>query len=228
VSTPISACVEEFASTLVVGADVVDVGCGLRPYESFFAHTGYLGIDVDVSGREAEGKRPDKYFDGVHIPFEDETMDAVLCTEVLEHCVDPGLLAVEMYRVLKPGGKLLITVPFMWGEHEAPFDFRRYSRYGICQQLERAEFQIDDVRRLATGIDAISMLVHSEINNYVVNIHQPEPGLIGTLRRKVLERLERRVWRYQLALWSRLFRFERIYIDTAVLASKSPSMVERT
>ncbi len=65
-------------------------------------------------------KVADKYFDGIHIPYEDNVFDGVLCTQVLEHVVDIDLLLAECNRVIRLGGSLVVSVPFLYSEHEQP------------------------------------------------------------------------------------------------------------
>src|SRR6185295_1906588 len=76
--------------------------------------------------------------DLMHLPFEDESFDGVLLTEVLEHCVDPKWACGEACRVLKRGGLLLVTSPFCWPEHgvEGEYkDYWRFTRHGWEQLL---------------------------------------------------------------------------------------------
>ena len=63
--------------------------------------------------------------------FGDSTLDGVFCMEVLEHVQNPFSAATEIYRVLKPGGILIGSTPFILGIHDAPYDFFRYTEYGI-------------------------------------------------------------------------------------------------
>jgi SAM-dependent methyltransferase len=203
--------VARFADELPAGQLVLDVGCGLRPYEPFFARQQYVGIDVPDSGREASGKLADEWFDGVHVPFEDGSCGAVICTEVLEHCLQPDELLREIHRVLVADGKLLVTVPFIWGEHETPYDFRRFSTYGIRDAVVGAGFEVVEQSRLSPGVDAIAMLVASEVNADRVRAgggRRIVPWLAGYL------------WALQLRVWRRLYTFDRIYIDNAVIAVK--------
>ena len=97
----------------------------------YLKYENYIGIDVEDSGHDSDRKIVDRYFDGFSIPFDDNTFDSILCTEVLEHAVDPEILIQEMKRVTKNDGMIFLTVPSMWGEHEIPYDFRRYTSYGI-------------------------------------------------------------------------------------------------
>jgi len=213
--------VQEFGRQLTPGARVLDVGCGERPYENFFSHCTYLGIDVETSGRHIQYKKPDRFFDGKAIPYEDAHFDAVICTEVLEHSMEPDILVGEMNRVLKPKGLLFVTVPFIWGEHEPPYDFRRYSTFGIKKLMAQAKFNLVHLGKLTRGVGAIEKLVNSEINNYVVNV---SPGQPITLLRKVMrvgaKMLVRLTWPLQLKLWKVLYQFDRIYIDTVAIAAK--------
>jgi len=222
-SLDIRSSVHEFGRALSAGAKVVDIGCGSRPYEQFFAHCDYVGVDVEVSGRGAEHKRPHVYFNGVDLPFDEAEVDAILCTEVLEHAVDPVRLTAEMRRVLKPGGKVLITVPFMWGEHETPYDFRRYSTYGIRRLLDDAGLHIMTSGKLTCGVDAINALVQSEICNFDANVQPPAASGTARLLRRLGTAVARRTWMMQMQLWRHLYRFERVYIDNVIVATRRDS-----
>ena len=99
----------------VADTDVlIDVGCGSKPYESYFSVDRYVGVDLEVSGHPQADKRCDLFFDGKALPFEADYADVVLCTQAIEHSMEPGGLMREMARVLKPGGVLILTLPFVW------------------------------------------------------------------------------------------------------------------
>lgn len=136
---------------------VLDVGCGDKPYRTLFpgaAH--YVGIEhpaAVVHQDERAGRTfrhlvgiIDAFSDAAEIPFRDASFDACLCTEVLEHVPDPDRVLREIQRVLRPGGVLLVTVPFVGELHETPFDFRRFTSFGLRQSLERAGFAIERLR----------------------------------------------------------------------------------
>lgn len=190
---------------------ILDVGCGTKPYQKLFQYDEYIGIDVEVSGRVQENKHADMYYDGINIPTQSDRFDLVLCTQVLEHVVDPDALVKEFNRVLKPGGTLVITVPFMWGEHEIPFDFRRYSSYGIKGLLTKSGFTIVTFQRVGAGLEAIQTLFYSEVNAL---------RLPDTFSWRVKNRIIRFCWQALRFLLGK-HELQRVYLDNFLIADKS-------
>jgi SAM-dependent methyltransferase len=204
-----------FAETMEPGKEVLDIGCGLRPYENFFSKHKYTGIDVEASGRKETDKKPDKYYDGLNIPYPDSSFDVAICTEVLEHCIDPDKLLFEIHRILRKDGQLFFTMPFIWGEHETPYDFRRFTSFGLKRKMEEVGFKIIEQRKLTTGIKAIERLVSSEITAYKnTSGYTPNPW------QKLKEFAAKYLWLLVLRLWGRTYSFERVYINNLVIAKK--------
>jgi len=143
----------------------LDVGCGLKPFLANFKHAHYTGIDIVTSGRHSDMKKPDEYFNGINIPYEDGKFDGILCTQVLEHVEDLDSLLVEYNRVLKINGRFIISVPFVYREHEQPYDFRRFTSYGLEQILTRNGFQIYNTKKCLTSIETIATLFTVYISN---------------------------------------------------------------
>jgi SAM-dependent methyltransferase len=127
---------------------LLDIGCGLKPYEQFaLLHVdSYLGLDHTDSLHSLS--RVDIVSDAYDIPLGDAAVDCILCTEVLEHLEEPATALKSAYRVLRPGGVALYTVPFSWPVHEAPRDFYRYSEFGLRYLFEKAGFRIVEIRAL--------------------------------------------------------------------------------
>jgi len=151
----------------------LDIGCGSRPYEALFNVEQFIGLDVIESGRPTDLKLPDVLFDGIRFPICNESIDGILCTQVLEHVTSPENLLMEMARILKPGGKLILTAPFLWEEHEVPYDFYRFSHYGLKRLLESQGFQITALDKTTGTIEALAQASSIFLIN---NIRLPLPG----------------------------------------------------
>lgn len=131
--------IEKYAS-----GRLLDVGCGNKPYESLFKGkvSIYTGCDVVQSSL----KKVDVICDATELKFELENFDTVFTTQVIEHVNDPEKMLKEINRVLLPGGTLILSAPFCWELHEEPYDFYRYSKYGLKAMLERNQFTVLDIR----------------------------------------------------------------------------------
>lgn len=145
----------------------LDVGCGLKPFASSFDHANYTGIDVAVSGRSGDLKKPDKFFDGINIPYEHNIFDGILCTQVLEHVESLDLLLAECNRVLRTGGCFVVSVPFAYREHEQPHDFRRFTSYGLTLALSRNGFKVESCLKCLSAIETIATLFNVYVNNNI-------------------------------------------------------------
>jgi SAM-dependent methyltransferase len=74
------------------------------------------------------------------LPIENEVCNTVISISVLEHLRAPQMMVNEAYRILKKGGTIILQVPWQWWIHEAPYDFHRYTPYGLTYLLEKAGF----------------------------------------------------------------------------------------
>jgi SAM-dependent methyltransferase len=125
--------------------DLLDFGCGRKPYEDLFTVKSYTGVDLEKTGHDHHLSRVDVYYDGKNLPFGDNHFDSLFCSEVLEHVFEPDSILREICRVLKKGAPALITTPFCWNEHEVPFDYARYSSFGMKHLLEKNGFRIKTI-----------------------------------------------------------------------------------
>jgi SAM-dependent methyltransferase len=128
------------ARALPPGSRVIDVGAGDAPYRELFEHVEYVTLDWGESVHEDAGGS-DVIATATRLPLEDATFDAALMTQVLEHIAEPQAALRELRRVLRPGGRLLLTAPLVWEEHEAPHDFYRYTRFGLEHLAREAGFE---------------------------------------------------------------------------------------
>lgn len=136
---------------------LLDVGCGQKPYACLFEAEIYVGLELDTPDNRAR-KRADHFYDGNQFPFPGASFDSVLCNQVLEHVFEPTAFLREIRRVLRPGGQLLLTVPFIWDEHEQPWDFARYTSFGLRHLLEGAGFKLREQNKVNADIRAVLQL----------------------------------------------------------------------
>ena len=133
------------AATMMKG-DILDFGCGSKPYAHLFhGVSSYTGIDIETSGHDHTTSDIDVFFDGQTIPFPDKHFDGIVSFETLEHVFDIDYVVSEFNRVLKKNGQLLVTIPFAWPEHEQPYDFARYTMFGIRSVLEKHDFEVTGI-----------------------------------------------------------------------------------
>jgi len=144
---------------------LLDFGCGLKPYKHLFKRVNeYIGVDYYNEDREKR-QLVDVYYNGKHIPFENNTFDSILCTEVLEHVFNLDELLIEFNRVLKPGGKIIVTTPFMWEEHEQPYDFARYSSFALLYLYPKNGFDVLKHSKLGNDVEVINQFCINYIKN---------------------------------------------------------------
>lgn len=127
----------------LVSGDVLDFGCGSKPYQSLFINsTSYTGLDLLSAKNDYINSEADVYYDGTIIPFTDDKFDSLVSFEVIDDLMETNEIFREFHRVLKPNGVVLITSPFGWEEHDMPNDYARYTEFGIRHLLESHNFQI--------------------------------------------------------------------------------------
>ncbi len=133
-----------------VSGTLLDVGCGAQPYRTLVpADVTYIGIDTaDAKDRFGYDIPDTKYFTGDRWPVDEHVADTVLCTETLEHVLDPLGFLAEARRSLRPGGRLILTVPFAARWHYVPFDYWRFTPSALKHLLGKSGFtQIEIYRR---------------------------------------------------------------------------------
>lgn len=144
-----------------ISGRILDVGCGRKPYKELFSYTQYLGIDIDNPGHSHENEDVDIFYDGRKFPLDNDSFDSIICNQVLEHVFTPDELLQEINRVLRNDGYLLLTVPFVWDEHEQPNDYARYSSFGIKYLLEKNGFRIEHNEKSVNSLSVIFQLINA-------------------------------------------------------------------
>jgi SAM-dependent methyltransferase len=117
---------------------VLDAGCGTSPYRAHLpASVGYIGVDRSAKAHVRA------LADISALPFADGSFDGVICTEMLSQSKRPWQLVAELARVLRPGGRLYLTAPFDWHFFDEPYDYFRFTTYGVRALLEDAGFSVE-------------------------------------------------------------------------------------
>lgn len=116
---------------------VLDIGCADRwACKVLPQGCEYVGLDYPLTGGALYLARPDVFGDAARLPFRDASVDTVVLLEVLEHLRRPDEALSEIARVLRPGGILLLTLPFLYPVHDAPHDYQRYTPFGLVREIE--------------------------------------------------------------------------------------------
>jgi SAM-dependent methyltransferase len=134
---------------------ILDFGCGGSPYQTLFPSARYERADVPGTP-EIDYEISMKA--GSLLPLPDETYDMVLSSQVLEHVEDPQSYLSEARRVLRVGGRLVITTHGIFEDHACPFDFRRWTDAGLLLELNNAGFQVSQILKMTTGPRAAMFL----------------------------------------------------------------------
>jgi len=140
---------------------VLDVGCGEKPYLPLFAPyvRAYVGVDV-VATPYADLQGPVE-----ELPVPDGSYDVVLCNQVLEHCADPGLAVAELFRVTRPGGRVLASTHGVQMYHPAPDDLWRWTHTGLERLFgEHAAWSAVTVRPGAGTTACLGMLISGYVD----------------------------------------------------------------
>jgi SAM-dependent methyltransferase len=152
---------------------VLDIGCGNKPYENEFRERAdqYLGCDIEQSSLS----KVDIVCDATNIPLPSGEFDTVFSTQAIEHIAEHQQVLNEAYRLLKPGGIMIISGPFYWPPHEEPHDYFRFTQYGFEYILNKAGFTIEKIIEnggswATTGQSLIHSMMNSTSRHFLMRL----------------------------------------------------------
>ena len=124
---------------------LLDLGCGARPYYECYASHFDRTIGADLADSPFPKKQIDIYCFATNVPLPDESVDVILCTEVLQDIAEPNDLIKEVMRLLKPNGILVLTVPFLVPIADGIYDHNRFTIHGLKYQLTKGGFAVQEL-----------------------------------------------------------------------------------
>lgn len=135
---------------------LLDIGCGTMSYREDLLKivNEYIGLDYPKTKKMYPGApKPDILADAKKLPFDTGTLDTVLMLQVLEHIDNPELAIKEASRVLKKEGILIISVPFLYPVHDAPYDYFRFTEFALKSLLKKFNLKILHFSRDGTFLE---------------------------------------------------------------------------
>lgn len=160
---------------------VLDIGCSdmyLKEYIS--KNSKYIGLDYLTTASKLYTTSPNIYADGQSLPIKSNSISSVVILEVLEHISNPLICINECYRVLEHGGKCIISTPFLYPIHDAPFDFTRWSKFGLNKILEESGFKIKKISPLGKIPQSSAIIFNLGLAKSCINFYNAKSpiGLI--------------------------------------------------
>ena len=148
---------------------VLDIGCADRWVEKHVRQDcTYLGLDYLATGKTLYGSKPDVFADAACLPVKEGSVDSVILLDVLEHVSEPDETLAEVHRVLRIGGSLVVSVPFLYPIHDAPYDFQRYTLFGMRHALERRGFKVEQIKSYSRSAEVVGLFMSLWIAGTVI------------------------------------------------------------
>ncbi|MBI2446480.1 MAG: methyltransferase domain-containing protein [Parcubacteria group bacterium] len=141
---------------LHVGGRVLDLGAGSAKYKEMILQKASKYRSCDA----VKGKNIDDICDVLNLQYPPESFDTIISTQVMEHVSNPYQMATEIYKVLKPGGKVIVTVPFLIPMHSDPDDYFRFTASGLSEIFKQSGFAIIESGHYGGFFMVLSEIIH--------------------------------------------------------------------
>jgi SAM-dependent methyltransferase len=193
----------------------LDMGCGNKPYENLYKPVTASQTGCDIM--QSDKNRVDVICPATALKFENDSFDSILCTQVLEHVYDHQTMIREVHRVLKPGGHIILTVPFAWELHEEPYDYFRFTKHALKELFENSGLTIDYIKPNGGKWAAVYQLR----NNMLYHSFHTKKGFFLKLKKILFMELRLTQLRNHYAIWlDKKFRDEIFTLNYIVVAHK--------
>lgn len=170
---------QKAANSLLDGSRVLDAGAGESPYRDIFIRSQYESTDLCTIDKKY-GKMS-FISDIKRMPVRDDCYDLVFCSQTLEHVNEPQLVINEFWRVLKPGGKLWLTTPLFFAEHEVPHDYFRYTKFGLLHLAQNTGFTVETIEWLEGYFGTLAYQLREAAKALPTRPSDLGPGIINFL-----------------------------------------------
>jgi len=193
----------------------LDLGCGNKPYESMYNLVTETQTGCDIM--QSDKNRVDVICPATDLKYGNDSFDAVLCTQVMEHIYDHQAMMNEIYRVIKPGCHIILTVPYAWELHEEPYDFFRFTKHALKELFEKTGFTIDYIKPNGGKWAAIYQLR----NNMLYHSFHQKKSFANKLKKWLFVELRLTQLRNFFAIWlDKKYKDEIFTLNYIVVAHK--------
>lgn len=164
-------------------SSILDYGAGNAPYRSFFTCDTYITVDVEQNSSGTIDIVIEKADPVIGLPC--ESVELILCMDVLEHVYDDKKTLSTLHSLLKPAGLIMLSLPFLYREHEFPYDYRRYTSSGIHGLLSEAGFTSIHITKIGNPLFVVWNLFYER---HIRNFENDETGSIAKIFWKIFHR----------------------------------------
>ncbi len=159
---------EHQIGTLTNGV-TLDIGAGRQEIRKQLPdNVTYVALDYYDTAVNWYETRPNIFGDGQYLPIVDNSIDTVLLLDVLEHLPDPQQCVADIRRVLKPGGSVIIQVPFLYPLHDVPLDFHRWTLFGLRQLAKKSDFSIVSEQVMGSPVETAVLLNNLALSKIIL------------------------------------------------------------